>query len=541
VGRIERRGRQRVLPPPALGGPPVPGPDAGTSSRLAAATGGRGVLGELSIRRREFLAYACRFATAAVAGGPLLALTRVRTARARTPIAELRRTIAAAEGAVLTPDDSGFALARRDFNLRIDVIPKAIVQCRSSRAVERAVEWAATYDVPVHVRAGGHSYEGTSLGEGLVIDVGPLDGIAIDERTRTARIGAGARLGACYAASTARGLAPVAGRCGSVGMAGLTLGGGHGFLVRAFGLACDQLRAVRLVDARGRQITASAKENAELFWALRGAGGSGFGVVTELEVALHPVTRVVTWWLAWPPRDAAQVLGAWQELVPRLPDGAGILLQLDAVAGRGVVSTSCQGVYIPLRAKEKPTADTVRAMLRPLVAAVSPVAQTVHAERFQATVPIGRKAPEPVLFKGKSDILTMPLGPAAIDAVIDALQHVETGPVAMMLDGYGGAIARVGNDATAFAHRDALACVQWYTQWRSPHETDARLAMMRALYARVHPHFSGGANVNYCDADLTDGPRAYFGAHLERLREVKKAVDPANRFRSGVIGITPAT
>jgi FAD/FMN-containing dehydrogenase len=540
VGRIERRGRQRVLPPPALGGPPVPGPDAGTSSHLAA-TGGRGVVGELSIRRREFLAYACRFATAAVAGGPLLALTRVRPARAGTPIAALRRTIAAADGAVLTPDDSGFALARRDFNLRIDVVPKAIVRCRSSVAVERAVEWAATYDVPVHVRAGGHSYEGTSLGEGLVIDVGPLDDIAIDERTRTARIGAGARLGACYAASTARRLAPVAGRCGSVGMAGLTLGGGHGFLVRAFGLACDQLRAVRLVDARGKQITASEKEHAELFWALRGAGCSGFGVVTELEVALHPVTRVVTCWLAWPPRDAAHVLGAWQELVPRLPDGAGILLQLDALAGRGVVSTSCQGVYIPLRAKEKPTADTVRAMLRPLVGAVPPVAQTVREVRFPATVPIGGKAPEPVRFKGKSDILTTPLDPAAIDAVIDALQNVETGPVAMMLDGYGGAVARVGNDATAFAHRDALACVQWYTQWRSPNETDARLAMMRSLYARVHPHFSGGANVNYCDADLADGPRAYFGAHLERLQAIKRTVDPANRFRSGTIGITPAT
>src|SRR5262249_2429566 len=157
-----------------------------------------------------------------------------------TPIGELRRTIASAGGTVLTPDDSGFAFARRDFNLRIDVTPKAIVRCRSSVAVVRAVAWAATHDVPIHVRAGGHSYEGTSLGEGLVIDVGPLDGIAVDERARPAHIGAGARLGACYAASTARGLAPVAGRCGTVGLAGLTLGGGHGFLVRAFGLACDQ-------------------------------------------------------------------------------------------------------------------------------------------------------------------------------------------------------------------------------------------------------------------------------------------------------------
>jgi FAD/FMN-containing dehydrogenase len=485
--------------------------------------------------------YACRAATAAVAGGPLLALTRGRPARAGTPIAELRGTIASAGGTVLTPDDSGFAFARRDFNLRIDVTPKAIVRCRSSLGVERAVAWAASHDVPLHVRAGGHSYEGTSLGEGLVIDVGPLDGIAVDERARTARIGAGARLGACYAASTARGLAPVAGRCGTVGLAGLTLGGGHGFLVRAFGLACDQLRAVRLVDARGRQITASERENAELFWALRGAGCSGFGVVTELEVALHPVTRVVTWSLGWPPRDAARVLGAWQDLVPCLPDGAGIFLQVDAVAGRGVVSAGCQGVYIPLRADEKPTADTVRALLRPLVGAVAPAAQTIREELFRATVPIGGKAAEPVRFKGKSDIVTTPLDPAAIDAVIDALQHLETGPVAMMLDGYGGAIARVGADATAFAHRDALACVQWYTQWRSPHETDARLAMMRSLHARVHPHFSGGANVNYCDGDLADGPRAYFGAHLERLEGLKKAVDPGNRFRSDTIGITPAT
>jgi FAD/FMN-containing dehydrogenase len=468
-------------------------------------------------------------------------MVRVRLARAGTPIDALRRAVAAAGGTVLTPGDAGFAAARSDFNLRIDVTPQAIARCRRTEAVQRAVEWAATYGIPVYVRAGGHSYEGTSLGEGLVVDVGPLDGIAVDERTRTARIGAGARLGACYAASTARGLAPVAGRCGSVGLTGLTLGGGHGFLVRAFGLACDQLRAVQLVDARGERLTASGEENTELFWALRGAGGSGFGVATELEVALHPVTRVVTWSLAWPPRQAARVLGAWQELVPHLPDGAGIFLQVDAVAGRGVLSASCSGVYIPLRPDETPSADRVRALLRPLVGAVPPSAQTVREELFRATVPIGGKAPEPVRFKGKSDILTTPLGPAAIDAVIDALQHVETGPIAMMLDAYGGAIARVGADATAFAHRDALACVQWYTQWRSPHDTEARLAMMRSLHARVHPHFSGGANVNYCDADLPDGPRVYFGAHLERLRTIKRTVDPANRFRSGVIGITPAT
>jgi FAD/FMN-containing dehydrogenase len=501
----------------------------------------RGVSRQRALCRRELLMYACRSATAAVAAGPLLALTRVRPARANTPIGELRRTIAPADGAVLTPDDGGFALARRDFNLRIDVTPKAIVRCRSFAAVERAVTWAATYDVPVHVRAGGHSYEGTSLGEGLVIDVGPLDAIAIDAHTRIARVGAGTRLGAFYAASTARGLAPVAGRCASVGLAGLTLGGGHGFLVRAFGLACDQVRAVRLVDARGMPITASSAENTELFWALRGAGCSGFGVVTELDVVLHPITRVVTWSLAWPPREAARVLGAWQALVPLLPDDAGIFLQLDAVAGRGVVSVRSHGMLAPLRADATPTASTARSLLRPLVGAVPPAAHSVREEPFRATAPLGDKPTEPVRFKGKSDILTTPLTPSAIDAVVDALEHLETGPIAMMLDAYGGAIARVPLDATAFAHRDALACVQWYTQWQSPRDTGGRLAMMRALHARVHPHFSGGADVNYCDADLVDGPRAYFGAHLDRLRTIKRTVDPANRFRSGVVGITPAT
>lgn len=494
------------------------------------------------LSRRELLGRAGRVAMATLASGPFpLPTTRAVRARASTPIDALRRAVAAADGAVLTPGDVGYAMARRDFNLRIDVMPKAIVRCRRPVAVERAVAWAATYDVPVHVRAGGHSYEGTSLGEGLVIDVGPLDHIAVDERTRSARIGAGARLGACYAASTARGLAPVAGRCASVGLAGLTLGGGHGFLVRAFGLACDQVRAVRLVDAGGKQITASSDENAELFWALRGAGCSGFGVVTELEVVLHPITRVVTWSLAWPPRDAARVLGAWQSLVPLLPDGAGSFLQLDAVAGRGVVSVRSNGMLAPLRADATPTASTARSLLRPLIGAVPPAAQSMREEPFRATAPLGEKLAEPVRFKGKSDILTTPLGPSAIDAVVDALAHLETGPVAMMLDGYGGAIARVPDDATAFAHRDALACVQWYTQWQSPGDTGSRLAMMRDLHARVHPHFSGGADVNYCDADLVDGLRAYFGAHLERLRMIKRTVDPANRFRSGVIGITPAT
>ena len=488
-----------------------------------------------SIGRRELIVLAGRAAAAALAAGPLgLAVSRPRSARATTPLDELRRAIAARDGSVLGPGDAAFRSARRDYNLRFDTVPQAIVRCRTVAGVQAAVQWANAHDVPVFVRAGGHAYEGTSVGDGLVIDVGPLAAIAVG--ASSARIGAGARLGACYQACAARGLALVAGTCGTVGNTGLTLGGGHGYLVRAFGLACDQVRSVQLVDAHGAAVTASAGENPDLFWALRGAGGGAFGVVTELEVALHPVNRVVTWSYSWTPRQAARVFAAWQALVPDLPDGAGTILKLDASAGRGVTGVECLGVYVP-RPGETPTTARVQALLRPLTAGAAPARASVRARTFASTVPGAGSTGEPVRFKGKSDILTAPLAPPAIEAVVDALGRIETGAVAMIADAYRGAVGRVAADATAFVHRDALACIQWYTQWPSAGQTSARLDMMRSLYARVHPLFSGGAYVNYADADLPDGPRAYFGGHLARLQGLKRTLDPANRFRSNLLGV----
>jgi FAD/FMN-containing dehydrogenase len=176
-------------------------------------------------------------------------------------------------------------------------------------------------------------------------------------------------------------------------------------------------------------------------------------------------------------------------------------------------------------------------MLRPLIAAAAPASTRILERSFASTLPGARSTANPVRFKGKSDILTAPLAPAAIEAVVDALGRIETGGVAMILQAYGGAVGRIGSDATAFAHRDALACVQWWTMWANAGQTAARLAMMRSLYARVHPLFSGGAYVNYCDSDLTDGPRAYFAAHLDRLQQLKRGVDPANRFRSNLLGV----
>jgi len=488
-----------------------------------------------SIGRRELIALAGRAAAVALVTAPLgITVSRPRSARASTPLDELRRAIAARNGSVLGPGDIAFQHARRDYNLRVDTVPQAIVRCRTTAGVEAAVLWANTHDVPVFVRAGGHSYEGTSVGDGLVVDVGPLATIAVG--ARGARIGAGARLGACYQAAAARGLALVAGTCGSVGITGLTLGGGHGHLVRAFGLACDQVRSVKLVDARGATVTASASENADLFWALRGAGGGAFGIVTELEVALHPVTRVVTWSYSWLPRQAARVFAAWQAWIPELPDGASTVLKLDAAVGRGLTGVECLGTFVP-RPGETPTTARVQALLRPLTATAAPTSTNVHARTFASTLPSANDTGQPVRFKGKSDILTAPLSPSAIETLVDAMGRIETGVVAMMADAYRGAVGRVATDATAFVHRDALACVQWYTQWPSAGQTASRLAMMRSLYARVHPLFSGAAYVNYCDADLPDGPRAYFGSHLERLQVLKRTLDPKNRFRSNFLGV----
>ncbi|MCY0989542.1 FAD-binding oxidoreductase [Nannocystis sp. ILAH1] len=220
-------------------------------------------------------------------------------------------------GRVVYPGDPDYAAARRDYNLRIDVRPSAIVFAQQPLDVQSAVAWARANGVPPAMRSGRHSYEGFSLVEnGIVIDVSSLDSVEYDDATGLAKIGAGAQLLPIYEALAHRNVTIPGGSCPTVGIAGLTLGGGFGLLGRSRGLTCDSLVEVEMVDAKGGIVLASETRNSELFWALRGGGGGNFGVVTSFTFRAAPIGPVAIYRIQWPWEQIQAVTAAWQAWAP---------------------------------------------------------------------------------------------------------------------------------------------------------------------------------------------------------------------------------
>src|SRR5260221_3408468 len=255
---------------------------------------------------------------------------RARVGAAGDPIEEL--VIPPADGKVLRPGDPGFD-DLLPFNLRTTVRPAVIAQCRTAHGVSLAVQWARQHEFPLCGHGGGHSYEGFSSCSGLVISVRQVNAVVIDSANQTARIGAGALLGDVAEALFAQKFALPAGTCKPVGIAGLTLGGGHGLASRKFGLTCDNLLAAHLVDAGGNELDASATENPDLFWALRGGGGGNFGIVTEFTFKLHPVDRVIAFRIVWPNNYPTSSLRKWQSFAQSAPDELGFVYVMSGGQG----------------------------------------------------------------------------------------------------------------------------------------------------------------------------------------------------------------
>src|SRR4051794_30896405 len=264
--------------------------------------------------RRTFLRQAGGFVAAAA-----LAPAWVTGRDAADP--RLRALARDVRGPVITPTDAAYAHARLPYNERYDAVrPLGIVQPLSAADVRAAVAWARKNKVRVAVRSGGHSYAGYSTTSGLVIDMRKMSGIAVHP-TGTVTIGAGARLIDVEAALAGRGRSIPTGSCATVGIAGLALGGGVGFASRAYGTTADNIVSLAIVTADGRNLTCDATHNRDLFWACRGGGGGNFGAVTRFTLRTHPAPPVSYFSAAWPWSETTAAVGAWQQLVPQLPDG----------------------------------------------------------------------------------------------------------------------------------------------------------------------------------------------------------------------------
>ncbi len=447
---------------------------------------------------------------------------------------------------LIRPSDPGYDLARRVRNRAFDGIrPRAVVMAHTVADVQDAVQWAAAHDVPVVPRCGGHSYVGQSTTDGLVISLVPMAGVAVDTKAMTAEVGGGAINIDVNVALLQQGVGLPTGSCPSVGIAGLTLGGGIGFSSRKWGLMCDNLLGVDVVLASGKVVTADADNLPELLWACRGGAGGNFGIVTAFRYRVHEVEPVSTFSIKWPWTSASAVLDAWQRWAPHAP--VGVFSVCTLTKNRDTPSIGSHGRFFG-------SAKELRKLVEPLLAAAEPRRKTIKDRTLWSGHVTGPKCwpdpsvchsfnhPQPGRYKQtsyvvKSDYFRRELSEEGRDTLIRWIEKGQDQAITwggIILDSMGGVINRIPKGDTAYVHRDCLIQAEYVAHWRpktKPAKVEANKAWMREMYAAMRPHASGECYQNYPDLDLKDWDKAYFGDNLPRLRECKRITDPDGLFR----------
>jgi FAD/FMN-containing dehydrogenase len=447
-------------------------------------------------------------------------------------------------GDALQPGDDGYDDARAVWNGMIDRFPALIVRCRGASDVIAALDFAAHQGMDFAVKGGGHSVAGHSaIDDGLLVDLSQMNDVRVDPARKTARVGAGALLADLDHEAQAFGLATPAGVVSLTGVAGLTLGGGKGHLSRAYGLTCDNLRSADVVTADGRLVHASAEENADLFWAIRGGGGN-FGVVTSFEFNLHEVgPEILGGPIFYPFDQAGNVMAAARDLMANAPDEVGCLFGFMTFPPEEPFPQSEWGqlgaFLVPTYAGSVEEGERALAPLRaigePILDGVGPLPYVALQQAFDAGNPDGNR------YYWRAELLE-DLSDEAIEAMIRFLtERPFPSPFSTItIEVLGGAVARVPTDATAYPHRDAMYDAGFWGNWVDPADDGRNTAWIRDCHAAVAPHATGGVYVNYLDSDEDDRIRAAFGENFDRLARVKARWDPENRF-SNTKNIAPAT
>jgi FAD/FMN-containing dehydrogenase len=421
------------------------------------------------------------------------------------------------DGQVLTPGTRGYDSARSVWNAMIDHRPKLIAQCASVGDVVAAVRTARQCDLEIGIRCGGHNIAGLAVPHGgLMIDLTTLDRVIVDPVTRLARVQGGAMLGALDRATQAVDLATTAGNVSHTGVGGLTLGGGMGWLARQHGLTCDNVVSCTVVTADGDVVRASADEHPDLFWGLRGGGGN-FGIVVEFEFRLHPVgTRALAVELTFPLDRAAAALRGWRDLTEEAARQATPTAEISG----GTVTLGYVWVGDP---------ESGRAMLPALRSVGVPDAEVVRELSYTELQTRDDSIESHAYRRYWKGHYLPELSDGAIEAIVGRDPADATLPDAS-LQAYGGAIADVGDDATAFSHRRARFEYVAAVRWSDPDEDGLRMGAARQAAAKLDP-FAVGAYVNALSDEGASGVRrAYSEAKRARLTAVKDAYDPDNVF-----------
>jgi FAD/FMN-containing dehydrogenase len=449
-----------------------------------------------------------------------------------------RPAIAGFTGEVILPDDDAYDRQREVWNAIVDRRPALIVRCTSAGDVAAAIRFGRQLGLEIAVNCGGHSILGLSVPEaGLMLDLTPMNGVRVDAERRRAWVQGGSLLRNLDRAAEPFGLATTAGNVSHTGVGGLTLGGGMGWLARQLGLACDNVEAYTVVTADGETIRASATEHADLFWGLRGGGGN-FGIVTDFEFRLHPISgRALAVDLFFEPADAAAALRTWRELLPDAPRQA--TLTSDVVTAR-------DAPFLPAALHGRSVAtvgyvwvgemNEACAYLPTLRQVGQPIAERVVEMSYVELQSIADENHHHGLRRYSKGHYFTELSDAAIDAYLSrgvAADDPEPDWLRIPAGGfqaYGGAIADVGDDESAFSHRATL--VEWggATSWVDAGEDEERIAAARAYGAALEP-FASGVYVNtIADEGQSGVRRAYSDEKLARLAALKRRYDPDNVF-----------
>jgi FAD/FMN-containing dehydrogenase len=451
-------------------------------------------------------------------------------------------------GEVVLAGSPSYDRVEPPFNARFhDVRPQAIVRCATPEDVRETISFLAGHRLEMAMRSGGHCFAGHSSTAGVVVDVTPMRGVGVSGGVAT--VGAGARLGDVYDALQQHGLAIPAGTCPPVGIAGLVLGGGLGILGRTYGVTSDRLVRAQIVLADGRILECDEHHDADLFWALRGAGAGNFGVVTSFQLRTVPAPDATNVHAAWPYSHAAAVIEAWQGWAPLAPDELAASLKVTASADMD--EPPAVDVYAALQGTE---ADAVELLDQLAVRVGTDPAEAWHrpmsfaaTRRFWANLggaddvtsrgPVP-EATHPLRLFAKTEFFRRPLPAEAIAVLVDTFSEGRTSGESRELDfmPWGGAYNRVRPDATAFVHRSELFQIKHAAVVDPPASTHAEAAAHRWVtrsWTSVHPWASGRAFQNFADPDLEGWAEAYYGTNYDRLVRIKARYDPTNVFRFG--------
>jgi FAD/FMN-containing dehydrogenase len=457
-------------------------------------------------------------------------------------------------GHLVRPGDASYNADKRLYDPRFDGLnPAGIAYCHSVGDVATCLAFVRKFGIPVAARSGGHSYAGWSSTTGLIVDVTPLNEVVVSGTT--AAIGAGAHLIDVYNGMFAHGRVIPGGSCPTVGIAGLTLGGGIGVTGRAHGLTCDNLQQVQMVTADGKVHYATPTGDSDLFWACQGGGGGNFGIVTRFVFGTFPATDISYFFLYWPWSKAASVVAGWQSWAPHAPSALWSNMHLSAAPGGSVPVCEVGGTYLG-------SASGLATQLDALYRAVGSHPSSVHTNRGSyldvmlvmagcggetvAQCRLPSQGPSGTFPRvpqfAKSDFFTTPLSSAGIATMLHGVESMQSvhgaagGAGGIALDALGGVINQVKANATAFVHRNALFDAQYTTNWSigaGATGINNQHAWLRSFWQSMRPYASGQAYQNYIDPDLTAGgawKQAYYGANFTRLAAVKAKYDPGRLF-----------